>query len=284
MITGTGRIGSVAGLAITLLLGSCSQQPALDQPPAVADILHEIVARVNGVAIDRQAVLRRLEQARSMMAHQQHDPGMDMGSAPTKDQPAMPSGTSSEAAVVHRQDDPEHEKAMLHTIINQMILEQLKLQEGARLGLSVSTKQLDDRVKMIEEQSGSPEALDQQLRQGHTAREEWQAQLHQALLFQELEARRRFAIPVSDEDIRLYWDQNRKQLAKLWKVDRLEPSRDRIRTLIQTSRWQAEEAQWYEQLVRDAKIWVDPEIRQALAKPPEHTHPDQAPGPSKLTR
>ncbi len=261
--------------ALLVLPLSCTKtEPPL--PKKVSDTLPKVVASVNGVTIEREAVLERLDQARTMMAHQQHmsqssvDAAAGAQAAPT---PAPAPLSPAEQA----RHDAEQEKELLHAIINQMVLEELKKQEAARLGLRVAPEQLEANIKRIEEQSGSREALEAQLQQGHTTIDQWRTQLHQALLFQALEARRRAATPVSDEEIRQYWEQNRATLAQLWNTTRLDQVRDRIRTLIQQSRWPAEEAHWYQELVRSAKIWVDPAVRQQLARPPDHAHPGPPP-------
>lgn len=265
--------------ALFLVALSCAKT---EQPPQrVSETLPNIVASVNGVMIERAAVLERLEQTRAMMAHQQHlvqaapaETADNAGSAAT---PASAPPSPAQQA----QHEAEQEKEVLHSIINQMVMEELKKQEAARLGLSIPPEQLEANAKRIEEQAGSREALEEQLRQGHTTIEQWRTQLHQALLFQELENRRRAAVPVSDEEIRQYWEQHRATLAKLWNADRFDQVRDRLRSLIQQTRWPTEEAQWYQDLVRSAKIWVDPAVRQQLARPPDHAHPGQLPPSAK---
>jgi hypothetical protein len=61
----------------------------------------------------------------------------------------------------------------------------------------------------------------------------------------------------------------------MWKTNRLEQVQDRIRDLIQQYRWPQTENEWHFELVRNAKIWVDPAVRQQLATPADHTHPEQ---------
>ncbi|WP_447973544.1 SurA N-terminal domain-containing protein [Nitrospira sp. Kam-Ns4a] len=261
--------------ALLVLPLSCTKTEP-PRPKKVSDTLPKVVASVNGVNIEREAVLERLDQARTMMAHQQHmsqsPADVAAGAQAASTQAPAPLSPAEQA-----RQDAEQEKELLHSIINQMVLEELKKQEAARLGLRVAPEQLEANVKRIEEQSGSRESLEEQLRQGHTTIDQWRTQLHQALLFQALEARRRAATPVSDEEIRQYWEQNRATLAQLWNTTRLDQVRDRIRALIQQSRWPAEEAQWYQELVRSAKIWVDPAVRQQLARPPDHAHPGEPP-------
>lgn len=279
MVVMARRFRRMMGLTTALFLAatSCARTDP-PQPTRVSDALPAIIASVNGVNIEREAVIERLDQARAMMVHQQHMAQMTpAGSGDKADTAATPVASATTPAQ-QAQHERQQEKELLHTIINQMVLEELKKQEAARLGLTISTEQLEANAKRIEEQSGSREALQEQLRQGHTTVEQWQAQLRQALLFQELETRRRTAVPVSDEEMRRYWEQNRATLAKLWQTDRFDQVRDRLRVMIQQSRWPTEEARWYQDLVRSAKIWVDPGVRQRLAKPADHAHPGtQAP-------
>jgi len=149
------------------------------------------------------------------------------------------------------------------------------MQEVERLGLSVSPALLEANIKSIEQQAGSKESLEEQLRQGHATVDQWRTQLRQALLFQQLAEQRRKAVPVSDDEIRQYWEQNRETLSKLWKTKRVDEARDRIRDLIQQARWPKTESEWQFELVRNAKIWVDPAVRQQLTNPADHTHPEQ---------
>lgn len=268
------RFLRMMGLTTALVLAatSCARTDP-PQPTRVSDTLPKIIARVNGVNIEREAVLARLDQARAMMVHQQHMAQMASADSGDKADAAATPAAAASTPAQQAQHEVQQEKELLHTIINQMVLEELKKQEAARLGLSISTEQLEANAKRIEAQSGSPEALQEQLRQGHTTVEQWQAQLRQALLFQQLENRRRTAVPVSDEEMRQYWAQNHATLAKLWQTDRFDQVRDRLRVMIQQSRWPTEEARWYQDLVRSAKIWVDPGVRQRLAKPADHAHP-----------
>jgi hypothetical protein len=271
------RFGTAAGVLLLAVSCTNSEQPA---PSRVSEALPKIVASVNGTNIERDAVLARLEQAKAMLAHQRHQV-----QAAVADGADRAGATTTASAPVTEAQQAQHEaaqeKELLHSIINQMVLEELKKQEAARLGLSVSPDLLEANAKRIEEQSGSRESLEEQLRQGHTTLEQWRTQLHQSLLFQELETRRRASVPVSDEEVRQYWEQNRATLAQLWNTDRLEQVRDRVRSLIQQTRWPTEEARWYEDLVRSAKIWVDPTVRQQLAGPSDHAHPGQPAPPAQ---
>ena len=278
-------IGTV--LSVMLLIAGLSSCAKPEQKPTakVTDALPNVVVSVNGVKIERAAVLKRLEQTKSMAAHQQHMARMDQAASQGGDQSqaGQPQSTvQSDAApsspIVH---DPAHsqpdvdDKTMVRNIINQMVMEQLKMQEVERLGLSVSPQLLEANVKHIEEQAGSKESLEEQLRQGHATVEQWRDQLRQALLFQQLAEQRRKAVPVSDQEVREYWDQNRENLSKIWKTKRLEHVQDRIRDLIQQYRWPQTEAEWHNELVRNAKIWVDPAVRQQLGSPEDHSHPEQ---------
>ena len=274
-------IGTV--LSVLLLVTAVSSCAKPEQKPTakVTDTLPDIVVTVNGVRIERATVLERLAQAQSMAAHQQHMAQMDQATAQSGEQQAAQSqnaGASTSAIVhdpAHAQRDADAEKALVRSVINQLVMEQLKMQEVARLGLTVSPALLEANIKGIEQQAGSKESLEEQLRQGHATLDQWRSQLRQALLLQQLADQRRKAVPVADAEIRQYWEQNREALAKIWKTNRLEDSRERIRDLIQQARWPKTESEWHFELVRNAKIWVDPAVRQQLATPADHSHPEQ---------
>lgn len=263
-----------AVLGLLLLFAGLSSCAKPEQKPAIkiVDALPSIVASVNGVKIERAAVSERVEQARSMLAHQQHMANMGPEMAQNGGQPGAVSPPTPSHDASH---DLEQEKNIVRTVINQLVLEQLKLQEVERLGLSLPPGALEESIRTIEKQAGSHEALEEQLRQGHATVEQWRTQLRHALLFQQLAERRRKALPVSDEEIRRYWDQNRDTLSKIWKTRRLNQVQGRIRDLIQQARWPATEADWHYELVRKATIWVDPAVRQQLAVPADHVHPQQ---------
>ena len=277
-------IGTV--LSVMLLFAGLSSCAKPEQKPTakITDTLPNIVVSVNGVNIERAAVLQRLEQTKSMVAHQQHMARMDQAasqgdqSQSGQSQSSGQSATAPSSPTVH---DPAHseqdadDKSVIRNIINQMVMEQLKMQEVERLGLSVSPQLMEANVKHIEEQAGSKESLEEQLRQGHATVDQWRNQLKQALLLQQLAEQRRKAVPVSDEEVRQYWTQNHENLSKIWKTNRLEQVQDRVRDLIQQYRWPQTEAEWHNELVRNAKIWVDPAVRQQLASPADHGHPGQ---------
>jgi hypothetical protein len=284
MNTAVSSIGTVLG-AMLLVAGLSSCAKPEQKPTAkITDTLPNILVSVNGVNIERAAVLQRLEQTKSMVAHQQHMARMDQaasqGGGQAKDAQA-PTGGQSAASSSPTVHDPSHsqpdvdDKTMIRNLINQMVMEQLKMQEVARLGLSVSPQLLEANVKHIEEQAGSKESLEDQLRQGHATVDQWRSQLKEALLLQQLAEQRRKAVPVSDEEVRKYWDQNRENLSKIWKTTRYEQAQDRIRDLIQQYRWPQTEAEWHNELIRNAKIWVDPAVREQLASPADHSHPGQ---------
>ena len=284
MNTAVSSIGTVLGvMLLTAGLSSCAKP---EQKPAakVTDTLPNVVVSVNGVKIERAAVLERLEQTKSMVAHQQHMAQMDKAASQGNGQggqSGQPSNAQSAAdSTVH---DPAHaqdvdDKTLIRNLINQMVMEQLKMQEVERLGLSISPQLLDANIKHIEEQAGSKESLEEQLRQGHATVDQWRSQLKQALLLQQLSEQRRKAVPVSDEEVRQYWKENHESLSKIWKTNRLDQVQDRIRDLIQQYRWPQTEAEWHNELIRNAKIWVDPAVRQQLAAPADHGHPEQGPG------
>ena len=276
-------IGAVLG-AMLLMAGLSSCAKPEQKPTAkITDALPNVLVSVNGVNIERTAVLQRLEQTKSMVAHQQHMARMDQAASQaggqTQDGQPSSSGQSAAAASSPTVHDPAHaevdDKTMIRNLINQMVMEQLKMQEVARLGLSVSPQLLEANVKHIEEQAGSKESLEEQLRQGHATVDQWRSQLKEALLLQQLAEQRRKAVPVSDEEARKYWEQNRENLSKIWKTNKFEQAQDRIRDLIQQYRWPQTEAEWHNELIRNAKIWVDPAVREQLAAPADHTHPGQ---------
>ena len=271
-------------LLLATVLTSCAK-PEQKPTAKLSDTLPDIVVTVNGVRIERATVLERLAQAQSMTAHQQHMAQMDQmaaqGAEPKAGQPQNTGASTSTGAAptvhdpAHVQSDADLERTLVRAVINQLVMEQLKMQEVERLGLSVSPSLLEANIKNIEQQAGSKESLEEQLRQGHATVDQWRTQLRQALLFQQLAEQRRKAVPVSDDEIRQYWEQNRETLSKLWKTNRVDEARDRIRDLIQQARWPKTESEWQFELVRNAKIWVDPAVRQQLATPADHTHPEQ---------
>src|SRR3989454_7797969 len=159
---------------------------------------------------------------------------------------------------------------------NSTALERLKLQEAQRLGLSVSMPAIDEQVRLMEQQSlqqmGGREGVENELRLGHTTLTEWHKELRQQLLIQQLEERRRKILPVGDEEVKQYWEKNRKKLSSLWHTDKLDQARDRIRELIQQERWVRAKSEWEQELVKGARIWVDRRVHPLLAVPSDHAH------------
>lgn len=260
-------------------LSACAK-PEEGATPKLVDTFPEIVSSVNGVKIVRATVAERFDQAMSMLAHSQHMAKMTPPSPSSGAESVAASTPPPASDAPHGQhDDKSDEKSILRTIINQLVLEQLKLQEVQRLGLTVSPEALEANIEAIEKQAGSREMLEEQLRQGHATVEQWRMQLRQAMLFQQLSEHRRKALPVSNEEMRQYWTQNRTTLSNLWKTDRQDSVQERIRSLIQQARWPQAEIEWQNELVKKANIWVDPVVRRQFASPADHTHPGQAVDP-----
>ncbi|WP_447602993.1 SurA N-terminal domain-containing protein [Nitrospira sp. Nam80] len=280
---------TVALLAIGLAADACEQREK-SRPRKLVEVLPMHIATVDGTIITRDQVEARLEQFRSILAHQQHaGPGGNPGAQPTETSgratnphamhettqtavaPVLPTAAGPAQSVQLRsglQDDRE----LLRTIINQLALERLKWQEAERLGLTVSDAVIEEQVKQIEERFGSREAFEEALRKGHITRQQWWVEMRQALLFDQLEVRRRQAVPVSDEEIRRYWEENRDELAPLWSVERLDQVRDRVRDLMQQARWSTAKTEWEQSLGRTAKIWVNPTVRELLVVAKNHAH------------
>jgi hypothetical protein len=210
------------------------------------------VARVNAVDIMRETVLERLEQYLSMMAHEPGSPSRESASVNSP-----PASTQDHAQVFN-----EKERGLLSHIIRQLIVDELKAQEAARLGLTVSPDVLAANVSKIEQQAGSRQALMEQLQRGRTTVEQWLAQLRQALLIQTIAARRQAEIPISDDEIGRYWEKNLHALSSLWGTDQLPLVRERLRDLMRQARWPAAETDWEKALTRSAAIWIDPEVRE----------------------
>lgn len=262
-------------MLIVTSLSACTERKE-GRPTKLIDTFPDIVSSVNGVNITRTTIAERFDQAMSMMAHTQHMERMPPPTPSSGNEPAATSTPPPTSDLTHSQHtDNIDETTVLRTIINQLVLEQLKLQEVQRLGLTVSPEVLEENVQAIEKQVGSREILEEQLRQGHATVEQWRTQLRQALLFQQLSEHRRKALPVSNEDVRQYWADNRNTLSKLWKTDRLNLVQDRIRGLIQEARWPEAETRWQNELVKKATIWVDPTVRRHFASPADHTHSEQ---------
>jgi hypothetical protein len=212
-----------------------SQVPQGGVHPSAA-VLPSLVARVDGVDITREPIVQRLKQYHSMQDMMGHDDPMPLTA--------------------------EKEEALLGSILRQLIVEALKGQEAARLGLTVSPELLDASVSRIERQAGSRHALEEQLERGHTTVEQWYAQLRQALLFQALAARHRAELPISDEKVRRYWEENRHALSSQWHTDQLADVQERIRDLLRQSRWPAAQEAWERELMHKATVWIDPMVQE----------------------
>lgn len=273
---------------LLLAMPGCSR-PEPGKPRTLVDSLPVMVVNVDGVMITRDEVASRLEQYRTILAHSQHNTqamassGRASASAVAADPHAMHQAVQGpnipkEAPSVSAQEggasnpDPLEERVLLRTIINQLVLEHLKREEAQRLGLSISPVVLQEQVAQAERHFGSPAAFEEALRKGHISREQWKNEVQKALLFQQLELSRREALPVTQEEIHHYWEQNHEKLAPLWGVQREEEARDRLRGLIQQVRWSAEKAEWEQALGRAAKIWVNPSVRDMLVIADQHRH------------
>ena len=274
---------------LLLAMPGCSR-PEAGKPRTLVDSLPVMVVNVDGVMITRDEVASRLEQYRTILAHSQHNTqalassglgvsASAVGADPhAMHQPIQGTNVPKEAATVSHEErgasntDPLQERMLLRTIINQLVLEHLKREEAQRLGLSVSPALLQEQVAQAERHFGSPAAFEEALRKGHISREQWKNELQKALLFQQLELRRREALPVTEEEIHHYWEQNHEKLAPLWQVQREEQARDQLRGLIQQVRWSAVKAEWEQALGRAAKIWVNPSVRDMLIIADQHTH------------
>ena len=272
------------GLSLLLcgMLGSsCAQRETPAANKSLQETLPEIVANVNGEAITRQQVIERFQQSQRMMGHQGHTAqAAQAGQAPQAenkpDQKPSSANRGAEANGAAQPLDPIEERTLLRHIINSTALERLKLQEAQRLGLSVTMPAIDEQVSLIEQQSeqqmGGREGFEQELQRGHTTLTEWRKELRQQLLIQQLEERRRKILPVGDEEVKQYWEKNRKKLSSLWHTDKLDQARDRIRELIQQERWVRAKSEWEQELVKGARIWVDRRVHPLLAVPSDHAH------------
>ena len=279
-------------LLCAMLGNSCAQRETPPAPKSLLETIPEIVANVNGEVITRQQVIERFQQARNMMGHQEHaaqaaqaanKPDAAGATAAAhqahqmaQSQPSSSPNQATEANSAGQPLDPIEERGLLRHIVNSTALERLKLQEAQRLGLSVTMPVIDEQVKLFEQRSeqqmGGREGFEKELRRGHTTLTEWHNELRQQLLIQQLEASRRKILPVGDEEIKQYWERNRKMLSSLWHTDKLDQSRDRVRELIQQERWVSAKSEWEQALVKGAKIWVDRKVYALLAAPSDHTH------------
>jgi len=271
------------GLSLLLcgmLSSSCAQRETPPTPKSLLETLPEIIANVNGEVITRHQVIERFQQAKNMMGHQEHT----AQAAQAENKPGA-AGATAAAHQAHQMTqnqpssqplDPIEERTLLRHIINTTALERLKLQEAQRLGLSVAFPAIDEQVRLMEQHSeqqmGGREGFEQELRRGHTTLTEWRTELRQQLLIQQLEASRRKILPVGDEEINLYWEKNRKKLSSFWHTDKLDEARDRVREVIQQARWVTAKAEWEQEIVKGARIWVDRRVHPLLAVPSDHTH------------
>jgi hypothetical protein len=241
--------------ACDLSLGKSAEhegQEPREGEQAHAATLPSLVARVNVVEITRETVLVRLEQYMTMMVHELGSPSRDPASA------NLPFASNPD----HAQVILKKERGLLGHIIRQLIVDELKAQEATRLGLTVSPDLLEANVSKIEQQAGSRQALIEQLERGRNTVEQWSAQLRQALLVQALAARRQAEIPISDDEIRHYWENNLQALSSLWDTDQLPLVRDRLRDVLRQARWPAAETNWEKELTRNSSIWVDPGLHE----------------------
>jgi len=222
-----------------------------------AAMLPSLVARVNGIDITREIILERLEQYLTMMVH-------EASSTSPISAPKEPGLTEPQSPPLETMVPLTHEKerALLAHILRQLIVDELKAQEAASLGLTVSPELLAANVSQMEQQAGSRQELEESLQRGHTTVDRWYAQLRQALLLQALEARRQAAIPVSEEAIRLNWQENQEALSSLWHTDEFPLVRERLRDLVRQARWPAAQADWEAELTQKAAIWIDPIIQE----------------------
>lgn len=222
-----------------------------------AAMLPSLVARVNGIDITREIILERREQYLTMMGHEAGS--TSPASAPGQSVLTEPPSATREILVPLTD---EKERALLAYILRQLIVDELKAQEAASLGLTVSPELLAANVSQMEQQAGSRQELEESLQHGHTTVDRWYAQLRQTLLLQALEARRQAAIPVSEEAIRRNWEENQEALSSLWHTDELPLVRERLRDLVRQARWPAAQADWEAELTQKAAIWIDPIVQE----------------------
>lgn len=243
----------VAGLLLVPAAHASAEHPlsAVSSlpPSSLSGRVPTLVARVNGAPITRDLLLERLDHYLVMLG-----PGPAGGEAPRPDVGAAAEGQLS----------ANRERELLGYILRQLILEQLKTQEAARLGIVVSRELLEANAAGIERQAGSREAFEEQLRQGHTTPERWRMHLQQTLLLQAVEARRRNAIPVTDEDVRRYWEKNRAALSAYFHADRLAAIEGELREMLKDARWPEAQEAWEDDLAGHATVWIDPLVRMEL--------------------
>lgn len=230
---------------------------AVDGRSMHAVTLPSVVARVNGIDITGESLIERREHYLTMM-------GYEAGSI---SQAPVPGGAGRTEIPPNTHEIPaplteEKERALLAYILRQLIVDELKGQEAASLGLTVAPELLAANVSQMEQQAGSRRELEESLLRGRTTADRWYTQLRQTLLLQALEARRQAAIPVSDDAIRRNWEENREALSSLWHTDELPLVQERLRDLVRQARWPAAQADWEAELTRKATIWIDPLVQE----------------------
>jgi hypothetical protein len=289
-------------LLVGLMTISCAQSESPAPTKKLLEALPETIARVNADVVTRQQVVDRFQQAQSMMAHQQHssqgtqsakatqDSNGAQGSGPVvavatppahqahqgMEGQANSANQAGAAAVTAPALDQDEARKLLRSLINAITMERLKLQEAERLGLSVPPSAIEEQVKLVEQRMGSRDTFDQELRRAHTTLDQWRTEYRQQLLLQQLEVRRRAALPVGNEEIQRYWERNGKVLSAAWHTDKPGPVQEQIRSLIQQEQWMATaKVQWERNLLKGARVSVNRRVYELLAvpsEPSEHAH------------
>jgi len=282
-----------------LMTISCGQSDSSATTKTLIEALPEMVVRINGDVITRQQVVERFQQYQSMATHQQRTPpgsqsanadhgsnGAQGTSDPVAAAPAPPAHQTrqgpqdqsnsakkgSAAAFTSAGLDHDEERKLLRYLINLITMERLKLKEAERVGLSVPPSAIDEQVKLVEQRMGSPDAFDKELRRVHTTLDQWRTEYRQRLLLQQLEARRRAALLISNEEIQRYAERNGKALSAAWHMDELGPMHEQIRSLIQQEHWMTAKAEWERDLLKGAHISVNRRVYELLGVPRVPAH------------
>ncbi len=144
--------------------------------------LPKVVAKVGNGPIAREMVYQRLRQYA----------GMAQGGFQDKSPQAM--------------------KRRVAGIVDELIRQRILLREAARMGIEVTDAEVETQFTRARMDLGGPAEFEKKLREGNTSAETLKNDIRDALLAQKLDLSMQQAIPISEPEVREFFEKNRSGL------------------------------------------------------------------------
>lgn len=136
-------------------------------------------------------------------------------------------------------------QAVLDELINTRILRE----EAGKQGITVSSEDINEEIKALQERLGGNEALQAALTQYGLSREDLDSQVELRLMQQKL-TDKLFPVTVSDEDAQKYFDQNK----VMFEGQKFEDVKEEVLGTLKEQQLQEKFTTWFEELKSKARI------------------------------